>query len=383
MGEARRTHTRAFKIEAVRLITERGLGVTQAARDLGIHPTLLTRWKRELSRDDTHAFPGKGRLKPLEEEVRRLRRENLVLKQEREILKKAGGLLRHAVPMRYRFIHQHRWRFPVGRMCALLAVSRSGYYGWRRRPESERDRQNRRRLVEIRTVQQTTRGVYGSPRVHAELRARGHRCGRHRVARLMQQEGLRARQRRAFKRTTTSSHRLPVAPNLLQRRFQASRPNETWVADITFIPTREGWLYLAGLVDVCSRMIVGWGLSDRLTRPLVMDALEMALGRRRPPRDLLHHSDRGSQYASQEYQALLHRHSIRASMSRTGDCWDNALMESAFGRLKSELVHLTDFATRAQARAEVFDYIEVFYNRQRRHSSLGYLSPAAFEASVA
>lgn len=285
--------------------------------------------------------------------------------------------------MRYRFIHQYRSRFPVGRMCALLAVSRSGYYGWRRRPESERDRQNRRLLVEIRAVHQTTRGVYGSPRVHAELRARGYRCGRHRVARLMRQESITARQRRAFKRTTHASHRLPVAPNLLQRRFQASRPNETWVADITFIPTREGWVYLAVLVDVFSRMIVGWVISNRMTKQLVVDALAMALGRRRPPHELLHHSDRGSQYASQEYQALLHRHGIRASMSRPGDCWDNALMKSVFGWLKSELVHLTDFTTRAQANAEMFDYIEVFYNRQRRHSSLGYLSPAAFEASVA
>ena len=285
--------------------------------------------------------------------------------------------------MRYLFIHRHCWRFPVGRMCALLEVSRSGYYGWRRRPESERGRQNRRLVVEIRAVHRATRGVYGSPRVHAELRARGHRCGRHRVARLMRQEGITARQRRAFKRTTNSSHPLPVAPNLLQRRFQASRPNETWVADITFIPTRAGWLYLALLVDVFSRMIVGWVLSDRMTKGLVIEALEMALGRRRPPQALLHHSDRGSQYASHAYQALLHRHGIRASMSRKGNCWDNALMESAFGRIKSELVHLTDFATREQARAEVFDYIEVFYNRQRRHSSLGYLSPAAFESSVA
>lgn len=285
--------------------------------------------------------------------------------------------------MRYLFIDRHRWRFPVGRMCALLEVSRSGYYGWRRRPESERGRQNRRLMVEIRAVHRVTRGVYGSPRVHAELRARGYRCGRHRVARLMRQEGIKARQRRVFKRTTNSSHRLPVAPNLLQRRFRASRPNETWVADITCIPTREGWLYLALLVDVFSRMIVGWVLRDRMTRRLVIEALEMAIGRRRPPRELLHHSDRGSQYASHAYQALLHRHGIRASMSRQGNCWDNALMESAFGRIKSELVHLTDFATREQASVEVFDYIEVFYNRQRRHSSLGYLSPAAFESSVA
>jgi transposase InsO family protein len=268
-------------------------------------------------------------------------------------------------------------------MCALLAVSRSGYYGWRRRPESEWNRQNRRLLVEIRAVHQTTRGVYGSPRVHAELRARGHRCGRHRVARLMRQEGITAHRRRVFKRTTHASPRLPVAPNLLQRRFQASRPNETWVADITFIPTREGWLYLALLVDVFSRMIVGWGLRDRLTRQLAINALDMALGRRHPPQALLHHSDRGSQYASREYQALLDRSGIRASMSRPGNCWDNALMESVFGRIKSELVHLTDFVTRAHARTAMFDYIEVFYNRQRRHSSLGYLSPAAFESSVA
>src|SRR5574337_728440 len=176
-----------------------------------------------------------------------------------------------------------------------------------------------------------------------------------------------------------SSHRVAR----LMRRFQASRPNETWVADITFIPTREGWLYLALLVDVFSRMIVGWVLCDRMTRGLVIEALEMALGRRRPPQALLHHSDQGSQYASHAYQVLLRRHGIRVSMRRKGDCWDNALMESVFGRIKSELVHLTDFATRSKARSELFDYIEVFYNRQRRHSSLGYLSPAAFEASVA
>lgn len=168
--------------------------------------------------------------------------------------------------MRYLFSDRHRGRFPVGRMCALLEASRSGYYGWRRRPESERGRQNRRLMVAIRAVRRATRGVYGSPRVHAELRARGHRCGRHRVARLMRQEGITARQRRVVKRTTHSSHRLPVAPNRLQRRCQASRPNETWVADITCMPTREGWLYVALLVDVFSRMIVGWVLRDRMTR---------------------------------------------------------------------------------------------------------------------
>jgi len=267
-------------------------------------------------------------------------------------------------------------------MCRLLEVSRAGFYSWRRRPASVREQENRRLIVEIRAIHSTRRQVYGSPRIHAELRANGWRCGRNRVARLMRHHGIRARVRRQFRVTTKSAHQGAVAPNLLQRQFKATRPNQKWVADISYIRTREGWLYLAVLMDLFSRMIVGWALRERLTASLAIDALRMALQCRQPPLSLLHHSDRGSQYASEAYGRVLASHGIRPSMSRSGDCWDNAAMESLFGTIKSELLQ-ADYVTRREARAEIFEYIEVFYNRQRRHSSLGYVSPAQFEAAAA
>lgn len=285
--------------------------------------------------------------------------------------------------MRFAFIERYRRVYPVTRMCRLLEVTRGGFYSWRRRPASVREQENRRLIVAIRAILASRRHVYGSPRIHAELRAQGWCCGRNRVARLMRQYGIRARGRRRFRVTTQSDHQEPVAPNLLQRQFKAARANRTWVADISYIWTREGWLYLAVLMDLFSRMIVGWALRERLTAALAIEALEMGLDRRQPPDNLLHHSDRGSQYASEAYQKLLKSRGIRPSMSRSGDCWDNAAMESLFGTIKGELIHQADYATRREARAEVFEYIEVFYNRQRRHSSLGYVSPAEFEASAA
>lgn len=281
--------------------------------------------------------------------------------------------------MRFAFIEWYRRVHPVLMMCRLLRASRSGFYAWRRRPESARTRENRKLLAYIRAIHRRRRQVYGSPRIHAELRAMGWGCGRHRVARLMRDNGVRVRMKRRFRVTTQSRHSHPVAANLLERQFTARRPNEIWAADITYVWTREGWLYLAVVMDVFSRRIVGWSLKERLTAELAVEALQMALWCRKPPRDLIHHSDRGSQYASSEYGRLLARHGIVPSMSRAGDCWDNAMVESLFGRFKSELIHLADFETRAQGREEIFEYIEAFYNRQRRHSSLGYVSPAEYE----
>jgi len=283
--------------------------------------------------------------------------------------------------MRFKFIAQFERVHAVTVMCLVLGVSRSGFYSWRRRPESARARENRRLLVEIRTIHVGRQQVYGSPRVHAELRAQGWRCGVHRIARVMRRNGIRSKVRRQFRVTTHSQHRRPVAPNLLQRQFTAAKPNQTWAADISYIRTGEGWLYFAVVVDLYSRMIVGWSLQDRLSAGLAMDALQMALSRRCPPRDLIHHSDRGTQYASKEYAELLVRHGIRPSMSRAGDCWDNAPVESLFGTVKSELVHNSRYKTRQEARAALFEYIEVFYNRRRRHSSLGNVSPVDFESA--
>jgi putative transposase len=281
--------------------------------------------------------------------------------------------------MRYQFVHDHYGLFPVQRICRMLEVSPSAYYAWLGRPESRRVREDRRLLVEIKAIHQAKRQTYGSPRIHAELKAIGYRLGEKRVARLMRAGGIRAKQKRKFKATTDSKHFHPVAPNLLRRDFEASAPDQKWVADITYIPTREGWLYLAVILDLYSRFVVGWSMSERMTRRLVIDALDMAAGRRRPGPGLVHHSDRGSQYACGDYQEALSAHGMLCSMSRKGDCWDNAPMESFFHTLKTELVHHRDYRTRWEAKADIFEYIEVFYNRARRHSALGFFTPADYE----
>lgn len=284
--------------------------------------------------------------------------------------------------MKYRFIESHRAVYPVGRMCDVLGVSRSGYYAWRERPLSERMQSNTRLLLHIRAVYHESRRTYGSRRVYHELREQGIPCSRHRIARLMRQDGLRAVQHQRYKQTTRPNPRLPVAPNVLNRDFTAQRPNQKWVADFTYIPTAQGWLYLATVMDVFSRQIVGWSMSERQQTALVEDALQMALARRCPQTGLLHHSDRGSQYASHDYQKLLAKQHIQVSMSRSGNCYDNAMMESFFATLKAEWGDQR-YATRAEARSAIFDYIERWYNRRRRHSSLGYLSPAVFEQRFA
>ena len=265
-------------------------------------------------------------------------------------------------------------RFRVEWMAKALDGSSSGYYSWLKHPESRRKKENKRLEVEIKAVHEAARQTYGSPRIQAELAAKGIFCSRGRVARLMKEQGIRAKQKRKFRVTTDSKHSLPVAPNRIDRRFEAQRPNQAWLADITYIPTREGWLYLAAVLDLHSRKIVGWSMSNRMKRQLVIDALLMAIWQRKP--------DRGSQYCSREYQNLLNRHGIVCSMSRKGDCWDNAPMESFFHTLKTELIHHRNYKTRQEAISDIFNYIEIFYNTKRRHSSLGYKSPAEYELTT-
>jgi len=278
-----------------------------------------------------------------------------------------------------RFIEEHQGRWPVRLSCDALGVSPAGYYARRDRPASARQQQQDALLVEIRAIHAEFKARYGSPRVHAELAARGYDCCVNTVAKLMRDHGIRAKTARKFRRTPDSDHGLPVAENLLDRQFDPESPNEAWVADITYIPTREGWLYLAAVEGLYSRRVAGWSMAAHLESRLVVDALVLAVERRLPGEGLLAHSDRGSQYASDHYQSLLARHGITCSMSRRADCWDNAPMESFLASLKKELVHDADFATRAEARAAVVEYIEVFYNTKRRHSSLGYVSPAEYE----
>ncbi len=281
--------------------------------------------------------------------------------------------------MKFAFIAVEKAAFPVRCLCRTLGVSRAGFYAWQERAPSARARADERLGLEIAAIHAESRQRYGSPRVHAELVDRGHRAGRKRVARLMRHRGLAGRRRRRFRATTDSHHAFPVAPNILARQFEQPTPDAAWVTDITYIPTGEGWLYLAVILDLCSRFVVGWALSERISRELTLAALDMALVQRRPRQGLVHHSDRGSQYASGDYQQALAAEGIVCSMSRRGNCWDNAVAESFFATVKVELVHDATWATRAAARTALFEYIEIFYNGQRRHSALGYLSPRAFE----
>jgi transposase InsO family protein len=273
------------------------------------------------------------------------------------------------------FIQENVADFPVQVLCEVLGVSRSGYYAWTRRAESARVAADRALSAEIQAAHQASRGRYGSPRVHAELRARGRRVGRKRVARLMRGMGLAARQRRRFRRTTDSRHSYPIAPNLLARDFTARAPDRVWLADITYIWTAEGWLYLAAVLDLYTRRVVGWAMAEHLGHELALAALDMAIARQRPAPGLVHHADRGVQYAAHRYRARLRQHGMLCSMSRKGDCWDNAPMESFFATLKRELVEGADYQTRDGARADVFQYLEGFYNQRRLHSALGYLTP--------
>lgn len=281
--------------------------------------------------------------------------------------------------MRYQFIADHQHESPRALMCRVLSVSVSGYYAWCKRPQSQHARSDAELAEHVKIVFQANRGVYGSPRVHAELRDQGIRCARKRVARLMQEQELFAQRPRHRTITTKSEPGAQLAPNLLQRDFTASQPNTRWLADTTYRWTAEGWLYLAVVLDLFSRMVVGWSMAATQDAMLVVQALQMAIARRRPQAGLLHHSDRGSTYTSESYQALLRQEGMVVSMSRTADCYDNAAMESFFHSFKGECIDSQSFQTRPPARSSTFDYIETFYNRTRRHSTLQYMSPLMYE----
>jgi putative transposase len=281
--------------------------------------------------------------------------------------------------MKYTFIAAHRAQFRVGIMCRVLGVKRSGYYAWRKRTPSTRAQDDAALLALIQKEHEKSRNTYGSPRIHVVLQRQGVLCGHNRVARLMQRHGIIAHSRRPYHPVTTQRQAgVEAAPNRINQDFSASAPNQKWVSDFTYIPTAQGWLYLAIVLDLFSRKVVGWAMSERMDTPLVETALRMALLGRRPPAGLVHHSDQGSQYTSRAYLTCLIQAAALLSMSGVGNCYDNAVIESFFGTLKTECVH-SPFATRVLARTALFDYIEVWYNRQRLHSTLGYFSPVDFE----
>lgn len=283
--------------------------------------------------------------------------------------------------MRYGAIDQYRRQYPVRMMCRAMGVSRSGYYDWVDRPESARAHRHRALTEQIGYFHQASRETYGAPRIREDLLEAGERIGENTVALLMQRAGIVPKTVRQF-RVTTDSRKTVPAPNLLEQQFTVAQPNERWVSDITFIPTREGWLYLAVIIDLYSRAVIGWAMHQRRKTQLVTDALKMALMRRKVRSPLLLHSDQGSQYAAADYRAMLAANGIECSMSRKGNCWDNAVAESFFHTLKTELVHHEDYHSRTEAKASLFEYIEVFYNRQRRHSHLGQMAPLAFEKAA-
>lgn len=283
--------------------------------------------------------------------------------------------------MKYQVIQRYRNRYSIRMMCRVLGVSRSGYYDWRSRPESERARRHQALTEKIRHFHQASRKTYGSPRIHTDLVESGERVGENTVALLMQRANIVPKTVRQF-RVTTDSRKTVPAPNLLRQQFTATRSNERWVSDITFIPTRSGWLYLAVMIDLYSRAVIGWAMDKRMKSALVTEALKMALMRRKVRSSLLLHSDQGAQYASSDYRAMLLENGIECSMSRKGNCWDNAVAESFFHTLKTELVDCEDYRTREEAKASIFEYIEVFYNRQRRHSHIGNKAPLVFEAAT-
>lgn len=281
--------------------------------------------------------------------------------------------------MKYQFMHQHKDCHSIMTLCRILKVSRRGYYDWLTRPQSKRDQENRELLVEIRQIFIANREVYGAPRIHDELVEMGYRCSLNRVARLMQSANIVPKTVRKFRITTDSRKSRYPAENLLKQNFNASGRDEKWVADVTYIPTREGWLFLAVVLDLYSRRVIGWSMAERLTSELAQQALQNAIDLREPARDVLVHSDRGKEYYASDYQTLLSDNDLICSMSRKGNCYDNAAVESFFHSLKVEQVHHDDYRTRQEARSVIFDYIEVFYNRQRKHSYLGYQSPVHYE----
>ncbi|WP_303808617.1 IS3 family transposase [Sandarakinorhabdus limnophila] len=374
----RRKFSREFKLEAVKLVRDRGVTMAQAARDLDLHINVLRKWVSDHGSDPGGAFPGHGQMRPEQLEIERLRRENAKLKAERDILKKGRGLFREGLDMKFGFIAKHRGVWPVTWLCEALGVSRSGFHAWLGRAPSARARSDEMLGARVRASFIASYRTYGARRVWHDVLAEGQPCGLHRIERLMRQQALKARpRRRGLPRD--DGQRSVIAENVLDRQFSAEAPNQKWVADFTYIWTAEGWLYVAAVIDLFSRRVVGWSMSATMAAQLVTDALMMAIWRRGKPDALLHHSDQGSQYTSEQFQRLMADNGVTCSMSRSGNVWDNAAMESFFSSLKTERIARKTYRTRNQAKAEVFDYIERFYNPTRRHSTLGYLSPIDFE----
>ncbi|WP_225988645.1 IS3 family transposase [Leclercia adecarboxylata] len=368
--------TPEFKEEAVRQITERGYSVAEVSDRLGVSAHSLYKWLRAIKPDNSEQHARD--LLEAKSEILKLRAQLKRTEEERDILKKGRAVLCKGARLKYRFINEHRTVWGVMTMCRVLDVARAGFYAWLHNPVSARDKDNQRLLTLIRDSYSLSGGVYGYRRVHGDLNEIGETCGKNRVGRIMQLNRIKAV--RGYKAPRRIAGRPSVvAPNRVQRQFTVVRANQVWVTDITYIRTWQGWLYLAVVIDLFARKVVGWSMKPTLSRELALDALMMAVWRRKPDGEVIVHSDQGSQYGSDDWQRFCRANNLVPSMSRRGNCWDNAVAESFFSSLKKERIRKRIYKTRDLARADIFDYIEVFYNRARRHSHLGGVSPEAFE----
>ncbi|MCQ4323125.1 IS3 family transposase [Stutzerimonas stutzeri] len=364
-----------FKIEAVKQVTDRGLPVAEVAARLGMSTHSLYAWVKRYSKPQEQ----RAQEDDQQAELRRLRAELKRVTEERDILKKGRRVLCQGVRLKYAFINQLSADYPVRRLCLTLKVHASGYYAWLAEPKSARAKDDQRLLDLIKHAWLESGGVYGYRKIHDDLRELGEACGKHRVARLMRLEGLRS-QTGYRRRPGRYGGKPPVAsPNHLERRFNVTEPNKVWVTDITYIRTYEGWLYLAVVLDLFSRQVIGWSMKPQMTSDLAIDALLMAVWRRKPKQEVMIHSDQGSQFSSGDWQSFLKANNLLGSMSRRGNCHDNAVAESFFQLLKRERIRRRIYSTRQDARADVFDYIEMFYNPKRRHGFNNQLSPVEFE----
>ncbi|MCH3958412.1 MAG: IS3 family transposase [Selenomonas sp.] len=379
MSKKQNNYSNEFKEEAVKRVLN-GVPASRVARELDINVNSLYTWKQRYLKNPDQPFVGSGKLHKEDEEKRQMRQRIKDLEQENEFLKKASGLLRQEPKViRYLYIDANRDKYPIAKMVQWANVSKSGYYAWHRRQPSQRETNNEDLLRRIRELHKATRESYGSRRMAAQIsRDTGKPVNHKRVARIMRANDMHTKYRRKYKATTYSDHKLPVAENLLNRQFEAEHPCEKMVSDITYIPTDEGWLYLAGILDLCGRKVVGVSMGARMTKQLIIDSLQDAINHSGSVEGCILHSDRGSQYCSIQYQEMAKAHGFVSSMSRKGNCWDNAPMESFWGSIKQEWLDGQHFKTRDEAKAAIFEYIWIFYNRQRIHSANGYRTPETY-----
>ncbi|MGB2739092.1 MAG: IS3 family transposase [Cognaticolwellia sp.] len=376
----RKTYSKEFKLDAIALVRDQNYSIAEAARNLEVSAQILGRWIKEAENDDGHAFRGNGKLTPEQDEIRKLKAQVKRLEMERENIKKSDGLLCQRNEVKYTFIAQNKKIWPVTLMCRVLGVKNNNYYSYQKRQsQMPVDTEHQEMLQWVKNIAEFSDNTYGERRIQKALNSLDFTVGRRKTAQLMKEANVWVRYKKKYKATTNSDHNKPIYDNELKQDFDVESPNQAWVQDITYIWTSEGWLYLAIVIDLYSRKVVGWSMGSRMKAQLVCDALTMAIWQRKPKAGLIIHSDQGVQYASHQYRRILRLHGFVGSMSKKGCCWDNAVAESFFGSLKQERVHWRNYQTRYAAQQDVMNYITMWYNSQRMHSYLGYQSPNEFE----